>query len=95
MDLLELATLFCLCVVKNLPIAFITSGMLPSADVHVLLAVMMLPSYLDVLVYEQLDVFVGRNVHRRLIDFIPKCALNGVFKYTLLETMVPMMLRGK
>ena len=40
MDLLDLATCFCLCVVKNLPLAFAafaafaTFGMLPSAAIH-------------------------------------------------------------
>jgi len=60
-----------------------------------LLVVMLLLSYLDVLIYEQLDVFVGRRVHRNLIDCIPKCALNGVFVFALLETIVPVLLRGR
>lgn len=58
-----------------------------------LLVVMLLPSYLDVLVYEQLDVFMGRQVHRHLIEYIPKCALNGFFDSALLETIVPVLLR--
>jgi len=53
-----------------------------------LLIVMLLLSYIDVLVYEQLDVFIGRHVHGHLIDYIPKCALNGVFVSTLLETII-------
>ena len=60
-----------------------------------LLDVMMLLSYLDVLVYEQLDVFLGKPVHGHLIDYIPKCALNGVFVSTLLKTIVPVLLRGR
>ena len=52
-------------------------------------------SYLDVLVYEKLDVFVGRQVHRHLTDCIPKCALNSVFISILLETIVPILLRGR
>ena len=60
----------------------------------VLLALMLFLSYLDVLVYEQLDVFVGRQVKRHLIDCIPKCALNGVFDSALLETIVPILLRS-
>lgn len=61
----------------------------------VMLVVMLMSSYLDVLAYEQLDVFVGRQVHIHLIDCIPKCALNGVFDSALLETIVPVLLRGK
>lgn len=60
-----------------------------------LLIAMLLLSYLDVLVYEKLDVFVGRQVHRHLIDYIPKCALNSVFVSTLMETIVPILLRGR
>lgn len=60
-----------------------------------LLVVMLLLSYLDVLIYEQLDVSMGRQVHRHLIDCIPKCALNSVFISSLLETIVPILLRGK
>ena len=60
-----------------------------------LVVVILPPSYLDVLFYEQLDVFVGRQVHRHLNDCIPKCALNVVFDSALLETIVPMLLRGR
>ena len=60
-----------------------------------LLTVMLLLSYPDVLIYEQLDVFVGRQVHGHLIDWISKCALNVVFISTLLETIVPILLRGR
>ena len=60
----------------------------------VLLAVVLLPSYLDVLVYKQLDVFVGRQAHRYLIDCIPECAQNIVFNSTLLDTIVHVLLRG-
>lgn len=59
-----------------------------------LLVVMLLLSYLYVLVHKQLDVFMGRQVHRHLIDYIPKCATNGVFVSSLLETIVPILLRG-
>ncbi len=59
-----------------------------------LLAMMLLLSYLDVLVYEQLDFFVGRQVHRHLIDYILKCALNGVLDSALSETIVLVFLRG-
>ncbi len=58
----------------------------------VLLAVMLLLSYLHVLVYEQLDVFMGRQVHIQLIDCIPKCALNDVFYSALLEAIIPVVL---
>ena len=61
----------------------------------VLLAMMLLLSYLDVLVYEQLDVFMGRQVHGHLIDCITKCALNGVCVSALLKTIIPVLLRGK
>ena len=60
-----------------------------------MLDVMLLLSYLDVLVYKQLDVFVGRQVHGHLIDCIPKCALNSVFISALLETNVAILLRGR
>ena len=50
-----------------------------------LFIVILLLSYLDVLVYEQLDVFVGRQVHGHLIDYILKCALNNVFISALVE----------
>lgn len=59
-----------------------------------LLAMMLLPSYIDILVCEKLDVFVGRKVHRHLIDYIPKCALNDVFDLDFLGTIVPVLLRG-
>ena len=58
-------------------------------------AMMLLLSYLDVLVYEQLDVFVGRKVHGHLIECIPKCALDGVFASALLETIVLVLLRDR
>lgn len=60
-----------------------------------LLAVMFLLSYIDVLIYEQPNVFMSRKAHRYLIDCIPKCDLNNVFESTLLETIVPMALRGR
>jgi len=60
-----------------------------------MLTMMLLFSYLDVLVYEQLDVFMGSQVRGNLIDYIPKCALNGFFVSTLLETIIPVLLRGK
>ena len=60
-----------------------------------LLSVMLLLSYLDVLVYEQIDVFVGKKVHGHLIDCIPKCALNNVFVSALLEIIVLVLLRGR
>ena len=60
-----------------------------------LFTVILLLSYLDVLVYEQLDVFVSRKSHKHLIDYIPKCALNSVFIFALLETIVLMFVRGK
>lgn len=59
------------------------------------LTVILLSSYLDIVVYEQLDAFVGRQVLRHLIECIPKCALNSVFDSTLLETIVPILLRGR
>jgi len=58
-----------------------------------MLLTVMLP--LDVLVYEQLDVSVSRQAHRHLIDCIPKRALNGVLIFALLETIVPILLRGR
>ena len=61
----------------------------------VLLALMLLPSYLDILVYKQLDVFMDRRVHRHLIDCISSCTLNSVFDSTLLESIVPVLLRGR
>lgn len=60
-----------------------------------LLIVMLLLSYLDVLVYEQLDVFVGQQVYKHLINNIPKCALDDVFISPLMETIVPILLRGR
>ena len=61
----------------------------------VLLIVMSLPFHLDILVHEQLDVFIDRQVHKHLISYIPSCALNGVFDSALLEAIVPMLLRVK
>ena len=61
----------------------------------VLLVVKLLSSYLDALVYEKLDVFMGRQVHRHLIDYIPSCALNNVFGSSLLEAIVLVLLRGR
>jgi len=49
----------------------------------------------DVLVYEQLDVFMGRQVHRHLIVCIPKCALNSVFYSTLMEAIELVLLRDR
>jgi len=53
----------------------------------ILLAVMLLLSYLDVLAYEKINVFVSRQSHRHLIDCIPKCSLNSVLEFALLETL--------
>jgi len=61
----------------------------------VLLTVVSLPFHLDILVYEQLDVFIDRKVHRHLIDWIPSGALNGAFDSALLEANVPVLLRGR
>ncbi len=60
--------------------------------VMMLLIVMLL---LDVLVHEQLDVLVSRYAHGHLIDYIPKHALNSVFISALLETIVPVLMRGR
>ena len=51
--------------------------------------------FLNVLVYEQIDIFVSRQAHGHLIDCIPKRVLNNVFISSLLETIVPVMLRGR
>ena len=59
----------------------------------VLLAVMLLPFHLDILVHEQLDVFVDKHVHRHLADCIPSCALNNVFDFALLKAIVLVLLR--
>lgn len=61
----------------------------------VLLAVTSLPFHLDILVHEQLYVFIDRQVHRHLIDCIPSCALNNVFDSALLEAIVLVLLRGR
>ena len=61
----------------------------------VLLVVTPFPFHLDILALEQLNVFIDRQVHRHSINGIPTCALNGVFGSTLLEVIVPMMLRGR
>lgn len=61
----------------------------------VLLLVMPLSFHLDILVYEQLDVFIDREVHRHLIDCISSCALNGVFGSALLVAIVPVLVRGR
>ena len=78
MDLLELATLFCLYVVK--PSSYIRCMQVCCLLLllMVLLVVMLLPYYLDVLVYEQLDVFIGNKPHRHLLGCNPCCALNCV-----------------
>lgn len=94
-DLLELATLFSLCVVNNLPRVCCMQVCCLQLLLMVLLAVMLLPYYIDVLVDEQLDVFMGRKVHRHLIECIPKCALNDVFNSSFLEAIVPVLLRDK
>ena len=60
----------------------------------VLLSMTPLPFHLDILVYEKLDVFMDKQVHRHLIDYIPCCALNGVFNSALLEAIIPVPLRG-
>ena len=57
-----------------------------------LLVVMLM---LDVLSHEQLNVFMIRKAHGRLIDYIPKHALNGIFISALLEAIVPVLLRGR
>lgn len=44
--------------------------------------------HLDILVHEQFDLFVDRQVHIHLIDYIPSCSLNGVFDSTLLVAIV-------
>jgi len=50
---------------------------------------------LDILVHEQLDVFVDRQFHRHLINCIPSCALNSVFDSALLEVIVLVLLKDK
>lgn len=60
-----------------------------------LLFVMLMLSYLDVLVYEQLDIFVSRQAHRHLINCISRSTLNGVFNIALFETIAPALLRGR
>lgn len=101
MDLLDLATLFHLCVVHNLPLAFAAFTVFVAFTASVcclqLLIIMFLVVMLllDVLVYEQLDVFVSRQAHKHLIDCIPKHALNSVFVSSLLETIVLVLLRGR
>lgn len=59
-----------------------------------LLIVMFLPFQLDILLHEQLDVFIDKKFHRHLIDNIPKCALNSGFNVSLLEAIVAVLLRG-
>ena len=44
----------------------------------VLLVVMLLTYYLDVLVYEQLDVLIGKQAHRHFLGCKPCWALDGV-----------------
>lgn len=56
---------------------------------------MLLPFHLHILVHEQIDVFINRQVHRHLINFIPIRALNVVFDSALLKAIVPMLLRGR
>lgn len=92
MDLLDLATLLHFYVINNLPLAFAAFIAFGMFLFMMLFSVMLL---LDVLVYEQFDVFVSRQSHRHLIDCIPKHALNGVFIFSLLETIVPVLLRGR
>jgi len=43
-----------------------------------LIIVMLVPSYLYVLVYEQLDVFIGMKAHRHLLGCHLRCALNNI-----------------
>lgn len=50
---------------------------------------------LDVVVYEQLDVFVSRQAHIHLIDCIHKRALNSVLVSVILKTIVLVLVRGK
>jgi len=52
-------------------------------------------SYLDILVYEQIHVFVGRQFHGHLMDSIPRRSPNDVFVSTVLETIVLILLRGR
>lgn len=37
-----------------------------------------LPFDLDILVYEQISVFIDGQAHRHFLDHISSCALNGV-----------------
>lgn len=73
----------------------------PSPYIHcvqvylLLLLLMVLLFHLDIFFHEQLDVFIDRQVNGHLINFIPSCAPNGVFDSSLLEVVVPMLLRGK
>lgn len=61
----------------------------------VLLVVMLLPFHLHILFHEQLYVFIDREVHTHLIECIPSCAFNDIFDSTLLEAIIPVLLRGK
>ena len=115
MDHLDLATLFHLYVVNNLPLAFIAFAMFTAFITFVLFVAFdafstffsfisfvvlivfdMLPSatFHDAPCCEQLDIFVSRQAHRHLIEYISRCAMNGVFDSSLLETIVPTLLRG-
>ena len=51
--------------------------------------------YLDVVFYEQLDIFMSRQAHRNLIVYISRCALNGVFDFALFKTIIHALLRGR
>ena len=87
MDLLDLATFLHLYVVNNLPLAFFVFTAIVAFSCLQLLLMMMLivMLLLDVLVYEQIDVFVSKQTHRHLINCISKLALNNVFISALLE----------
>lgn len=71
------------------------AGVLPSVVVDGVAHCDVVSIHLDIIVHEQLVVFLDRQVHRHLIDYIPSCALNGVLDSALLETIVPFLLGGR
>ena len=75
------------------PLHSSSAGVLPSTVVDGATHCYVVSIHLDILVHEQLDVFLDRQVHRHLTNCIPSCSLNNVFESALLEYVLLVRLR--
>lgn len=85
---IELTALLHLSVVNNLPLAFVECGCDIFCCCWWCYSLWWCYHSLDILVNEQLHVFVDRKVHKHVIAYILSCALNGAFDSAQLEDII-------